>query len=444
MARLLVVDDDEGVRRFVAEALETGAHQVADAASGEEALRLAKREAFDVVFTDLKMPGMGGQQLLRRLRAEHPETEVVVLTAHGDVATAVACMRAGAFDFLEKPVGSLEQLRALAARAAEHRALRLTAERATREQPGEERLTYGAPAMAPVVEELARVARTEATVLLRGESGTGKEVAAREIHRRSRRARKAFVAVNASMLASDLAMSELFGHEKGAFTGASARRRGRIELAEGGTFFLDEVGELEPKTQAKLLRVLQERTFERVGGAQTLHADVRWVAATNRDLHAMIREGSFREDLYHRLAVFPVELPPLRARREDIDGLARRLLVHVGAELGRPRLTLAPEALAQLRAAPWPGNIRELRNTLERAAILSDGDRIEAAALRFDGAGVVVAIDAEAPRETLAAMEERAIRAALAASDGNRKEAAASLGIAVRTLYDKLRRLDGE
>ncbi len=439
MARILVVDDDEGVRRFLVEALETADHHVSAAANGEDALTAARKRGFDVVFTDLKMPGMGGQALLARLREDHPDVEVIVLTAHGDVSTAVACMRAGAFDFLEKPVGSLDQLRALAARAADHRTLCLTAERASRDEPGEERLTYGAPAMAPVVEAIARVARTEATVLLRGESGTGKEVVAREIHRRSRRAGKPFVAVNASLLASDLALSELFGHEKGAFTGAASRRRGRIELAEGGTFFLDEVGELEPKTQAKLLRVLQERTFERVGGTQTLHADVRWIAATNRDLHAMIRGGTFREDLYHRLAVFPVELPPLRARREDVEGLATRLLAQVGAELGRPRLTLAAEAHARLRAASWPGNIRELRNTLERAAILSDGDRIEAPALRFDHAGPAVA---EVPAaETLAAMEERAIRAALDASGGNRKEAAASLGIAVRTLYDKLRRL---
>src|SRR5580704_14261934 len=331
--RVLVADDEEGVRTFLAETLERAGHEVTQAADGEAALRAAHDEPFDVVLTDLRMPGTDGMTVVRTIRTEQTDVEVIVLTAFGDVATAVEAMKLGAFDYLQKPVSGPQAVRELVAGALERRAKLAAAPRA--ELATSVKLTFGAPAMTPVVEALARVAKTGATVLLQGESGTGKEVAARMIHETSPRAKKAFIAINCAVLTEELLESELFGHEKGSFTGAHAQRRGRIELADGGTFFLDEVGELKPSLQAKLLRVLEERRFERLGGSASITVDVRWVAATNRDLRAMALDGAWREDLYHRLAVFPIRLPPLRERREDIVPLAESLIARLSAAAGR-------------------------------------------------------------------------------------------------------------
>ncbi|AEI67703.1 sigma-54-dependent transcriptional regulator [Corallococcus macrosporus] len=448
MARILVADDEEGVRSFLAEALEYEGHSVTTAADGEEAARLMARQGVDLLLTDLRMPGMDGLTLLRKVREEQPDVEVVVLTAVGTVESAVAAMKAGAFDYLLKPVGSPAELRLTVARALERRAL-LNWKTEARQSAGDVELSWGAPAMAPVVEALRKVAPTQATVLLVGESGTGKEVTARALHQWSERADGPFVAVNCAALTETLLESELFGHEKGAFTGAVAQRRGRVELAQGGTFFLDEVGELKAELQAKLLRVLQERRFERVGGTRTLEADVRWVAATNRDLKAMMARGEFREDLYHRLAVFPIRLPSLRERREDLRPLAALLLRRIGDELGRPGLRLSPEAVARLEAFAWPGNVRELRNALERAAILADGPVVEPRHLWLDptGAGGTAAEASTSeggrlPDLTLEELERRAIEQAIADEAGNRKRAAQRLGIGLRTLYDKLRRYE--
>jgi two-component system response regulator FlrC len=439
-ASVLVIDDDEGVRAFLVDALTDAGYDVAQAADGEAALGLIAARAFHVALTDLRMPGMDGLAVLRELRLQHPETEVIMLTAHGSIATAVDAMKEGAFDFLQKPVGSPAELRAVVGRAVERHRLRAFREmRATGES--ETPLGYGAPAMRAVEQALRKVAPTNATVLLLGESGVGKEVAARALHAWSGRAAGPFVAVNCAALSADLLESELFGHEKGAFTGAHARQRGRLELAEGGTFFLDEVGELAPGLQAKLLRVLQEKRFERVGGRQTVAADVRWVAATNRNLQEMVRHGGFREDLYHRLAVFPVALPPLRERREDIAPLAERLLSRIAVSLGRPDLRLTDDARHALAAAPWPGNVRELANALERSAILADRSDIAAADLAFPtGAAASQASDGTAAPVTMTDLERQAIEAALAATGGNRRLAAARLGIGLRTLYEKLKR----
>jgi two-component system, NtrC family, response regulator AtoC len=456
MASVLVVDDEEGIRSFLAEALLDEGHHVQEAADGEAALQALAQHGFEVVLTDLKMPRLDGMGLLARLRQEQPEVEVIVLTAHGTVDTALQAMKLGAFDYLQKPLSSPTELRLLVARAAERYRLRSLAEAAQRDAGP--RLTHGAPAMVGVESALRKVAPTEATVLLLGESGTGKEVAARAVHAWSRRSQGPFVAINCAALSESLLESELFGHEKGAFTGAVERRRGRVELAQAGTFFLDEVGELAATLQAKLLRVLQERSFERVGGTQTLRADVRWVAATNRDLPRMVQAGSFREDLYHRLAVFPVQLPPLRERPEDIAPLAEVLLHRVAASLGRPYVRLEPAALAALQAAPWPGNVRELANTLERAAILADDDRILPEHLVIPGrmapsstpvsSGTTIAAPlpspvataSPGPARTLADIERDAIVQALEQCQGNRRRAAEQLGIGVRTLYDKLKR----
>jgi two-component system response regulator AtoC len=441
MARILVVDDEDGIRSFVAESLEADHDTVLTARDGNEAAALLDQQGFDVVVTDLKMPGRDGLALLAKIRAEQPETQVIMLTAQGTVESAVQAMKSGAFDYLQKPIGSPGELRLLVSRALERRQLLTVHESASRANAdATPPLTYGDPAMAPVVSALEKVARTDATVLLLGETGTGKEVAARTLHAASARAARPFMAINCAALSESLLESELFGHEKGAFTGAHAQHRGRLELAEGGTFFLDEIGELKPDLQAKLLRVLQERRFERVGGTRTMTADVRWVAATNRDLRAMIQAGTFREDLYHRLSVFPIRLPPLRERRQDIVPLADALLRRAAADLGRPPLRLSDEARALLVGAELRGNIRELRNVLERAAILSEDGVVRAAHVLLDPPlGRANSLPSLASTK-MEDVERAAIMQALSETSGNRRLAAERLGIGVRTLYDKLKR----
>lgn len=470
MARILVVDDEEGLRSFLAETLELDGHTVVEAHDGLDALKKLEKQSFHVMVTDLKMPRMDGMALLTRVRAEQPELEVIMLTAHGSVQSAVEAMRVGAFDYLQKPISSPGALRMLVSRALERHQLRAQSERSglsERTQPeGGPTLTWGARCMAPVVKALQRVAQTDATVLLTGESGTGKEVSARAIHHFSNRREGPFVAINCAALSDSLLESELFGHEKGAFTGATARKRGRIELAEGGTFFLDEVGEMKPELQARLLRVLQERTFERIGGSQSIDCNVRWVAATNRDLQTQIQEGRFREDLYHRLAVFPIHIPPLRERQEDILPLARTLLERIGRDQGRPGLSIDPSVFPMLESARWSGNVRELSNALERAVILADGNVLLPEHFAFTSfpssapsrpapaptpsAPAFAARPGpptsafpppadRAPVRSMADMEKEAIVAALKQVDGNRRRAAELLGIGLRTLYDKLK-----
>jgi two-component system response regulator FlrC len=441
MASILVADDEEGVRTFLAEALETAGHQVTQAADGVEAARLLDRRGFHLLVTDLKMPGLDGMALLRKVKAEQPETEVLVLTAHGSVDAAVEAMKLGAFDFLQKPLSGPEEIRLLAERAAERFSLRALSDRAREEAGSHPPLGYGSAAMEPVVAALRKVAPTQATVLLLGESGTGKEVAARAVHAWSPRSDGPFVAINCAAVSEQLLEAELFGHEKGAFTGATATRRGRLELAAGGTFFLDEIAELRPELQVKLLRVLQEKRFERVGGSRTIEADVRWIAATNRDLDDMLARGGLRDDLYHRLAVFPVRMPPLRERRDDILPLADRLLAEIAADLGRPVPALSEDAREAIAGAGWPGNIRELRNALERASILTDDGTLTADLLAAGPAsGSTAAAPADPDGTTLEEIERRALARALARHDGHRQRAAEELGIGLRTLYDKIKR----
>lgn len=443
MARILVTDDEAGIREFLVDALELDGHDVGQAASGEDAIAELNKRSYALLITDLNMPGIDGLELLRWVSREQPEVEVIVLTAHGTVDSAVEAMKLGAYDFLQKPLRSPDELQLLAKRALERRQLKDQVNRSSRIRSGGPALSYGDPAMEPVVKALSKVAKTKATVLLLGESGAGKEVAARALHEQSDRADKPFMAINCAALTETLLESELFGHEKGAFTGADERRRGRIELAEGGTFFLDEVGELKQELQAKLLRVLQERRFERVGGSQTLEADVRWVAATNRNLRSMMDRGEFREDLYHRLAVFPIQLPALRERPADLLPIARSLLARICQNIGRPLLRLTPEAEIKLAAHHWPGNVRELANALERASILSEGDAIVADDLWLEAADPAASSRGEDNQvRHLIDVERDAIRRALESVQGNRRKAADLLGIGERTLYDKIKKYD--
>jgi two-component system response regulator AtoC len=442
MERVLVVDDEEGIRTFIGEVLEGEGLRVTLAADGESAARLLDRESFHLMFTDLKMPGLDGMSLLRKTRAESPETEVVVLTAHGTVAGAVEAMKLGAFDYLDKPLSGPDELRLVASRAMERRHLREDAQRMRTPENGEPAIVARDRSMQAVLGQVRKVATTDATVLLLGESGTGKEVLSRALHRESRRAAGPFVAVNCAAISDSLLESEMFGHEKGAFTGAVSSHRGRFELADGGTLFLDEVGELRPQLQAKLLRILQERRFERVGGTRTIEVDVRIVAATNSDLTEAMRAGRFREDLYHRLAVFPIRIPPLRERLADIIPLAEDLLARIARQLGRPTLSLDEAARARLASYAWPGNVRELGNVLERAAILAEGTVLGAELILTGPTASVSQSTGSVAAEKLEDMEKDAIRRMLALTGGNRKQTAARLGIGLRTLYDKLKVYD--
>ncbi|MBK9261591.1 MAG: sigma-54-dependent Fis family transcriptional regulator [Polyangiaceae bacterium] len=441
MARILVVDDEEGLREFLSDTLEAAGHTVERAADGEMAYRILGSRAFHVLVTDLKMPGIDGMELVRRTRREQPEMEVVVLTAHGSVAGAVEAMKLGAFDYLEKPIPSPAALRLVVDRALERRGLHAIEEHVA-EASAPPRLGYGSRVMQEVETALRKVAPTDATVLLLGESGTGKEVAARFLHAHSKRAKGPFVAVNCATLSEQLLESELFGHEKGAFSGAIAKKRGKLELAEGGTFFLDEIGEMKLELQTKLLRVLQERRFERVGGTCSIDADARFIAATNRDLMSEIHTGRFREDLYHRLAVFPVRMPPLRERPEDVSHLADVLLARIARDLGRPGLSLDERARGAIVAADFPGNVRELRNALERAAILAESTKLTlddiTRVLHGPSHEKPAPVATDAP--TMEEAEQTAIRRALAQCGGNRKKAAEHLGIGLRTLYEKLKK----
>jgi two-component system, NtrC family, response regulator AtoC len=438
MERVLVADDEAGLRAFMAEVLEGEGLGVTLAEDGLEASRLLDRRNFHLLITDLRMPRVDGMALLRKARAEQPEMEVIVLTAYGTVATAVDAMKLGAFDYLTKPVSSPDALRLVVRRALEYRRLREDRRRVRHTSDEEPVFVASDPATLHVLQLADKVAATGASVLLLGESGTGKEILAERIHRRSRRQDGPFLAVNCAAISASLLESEMFGHERGAFTGAAATRRGRFDLADGGTMFLDEVGELEAGLQAKLLRVLEDGRFERLGGSRTLEVDVRIVAATNRDLERDLGAGRFRADLYHRLAVVPIELPPLRSRPRDIVPLAEYLLGRLANQLKRVGLSLTDDARGALLGYHWPGNVRELANVLERAAILSGSRVLDAAHLALPSRAAPNTPDA-ALDGPLDALERVAISRALAATGGHRKHAAERLGIGLRTLYEKIK-----
>jgi len=443
--KVLVVDDDRAVGLVLQGLLRQSGHEAIYVDSATEALSRLEQEGFDVVLTDLRMPSMDGMQLLDALAKRGLGVPVIMLTAHANVSNAVEAMKRGAADFLPKPFDREEVLFTVdkALRNGRH-----AADQPEKQPIADEALPWlgeSAP-MKEAAELIRRAAKTSSTVLIRGESGSGKEVAARAIHTASPRASEPFVPVHCAALPENLLESELFGHEKGAFTGASSRKPGRVELAQGGTLFLDEIGDISPSVQVKLLRLLQEKEYQRLGGTKSISADVRFVAATHQDLEALIERGEFREDLFYRLDVIPIWIAPLRERRADITPLAERFCAEIGARNGRPGAWLDPAAVALLEARAWPGNVRELSNFVERLIVFTDDDRIGAAAVerelerqprRLRGAA-----PAEPEGETLeirrGGAERAAIREALEKVGGNRTKAARLLGISRRTLYNKL------
>ncbi len=427
MTKILIVDDEPLYRHGLLEMLRAPGVKVDAAADGEEALRLFRRGGYRLVISDLSMPGLDGMELMRAVKREAPETRFVLLSGVGTIPAALTAVREGADDFLEKPV-SREQLARVLAGVGE-------------ETPAAGLVTQD-PAMLRVLERARRVAGTDATLLIQGESGTGKEMVARAIHAWSARAQAPFVALNCAAMPDTLVEAELFGHERGAFTDARAARAGVIEQAEGGTLFLDEIGEMPPAAQAKLLRVLQDRRVRRLGGSVTREVDVRFIAATNRSLRDLVRERHFREDLYYRLDVMTLELPPLRERPADIRLLAEHFVRRFAADYGRPGLRLSPVAMERLLAHPWPGNVRELENTLHRAVIEARGGAIEPRHLALDHPDRPSG--SELAGRSWDAVEKELILSTLARVGGNRRRAAQLMGMGERTLRNRLRQYRAE
>ncbi len=440
-ARILIVEDDTTFRGFLKTILVAEGYEVMEASDGERALSLLSRESFDLVVSDLKMPGKSGLELFRETRQDPGPPQFIFLTAFGTGDEAVAAMKEGAADFLTKPLAAPEALLTLVARVIEgqgrNRELLSLKESEAAGLPPEE-LIFAGEAMKKVRQLVRDVAGTTASVLIYGESGTGKELVARMIHLLSPRSKAGFVPLNCAAIPDNLLESELFGHEKGAFTGAIQARQGKFELARGGTIFLDEIGEMPTPLQAKLLRVLQERVFERVGGTREIRADVRIIAATNRNLQDEVAERRFREDLFYRLNVFPLHLPPLRERADAIPLLVDYFLDRFGRQVGKRLKGVEAEALAALKRYPWPGNVRELQNVMERAVILAQGS-VRRGNLPEGVLEEGLPAGREGSREALKATERELIVRALERQGGNRRLAAEELGISKRSLQYKLK-----
>jgi len=430
-ARVLIVDDDAASRRLLEVRLRPLECDVATAGNGEQALTAIRKEVPDLVLLDLQMPRMGGIEVLRALRKEEIHIPVIVITAHGSIETAVEAMREGAHDFITKPVDA-NHFDIVVRKALEREGLKRELELFSEDADRRYHLVIGKSAkMKEAVETARKAATSKATVLLLGESGTGKEIFARAIHTWSERKNQPFVAINCVGLSKELLESELFGHEKGSFTGADQLKKGKMELANGGTVFLDEIGDVSQELQTKLLRFLQEREFDRVGGVKPIHVDVRIVAATNRDLDIAVKEGRFREDLYHRLNVVPIMLPALRERREDIPALARHFLQRFAKEVKKNLSEINEEALGKLSAYDWPGNVRELANVIERAVVLGQGPEIASHDLpaRIVSAQSEPQSDGIAYRDAMDAYRKQLIMRALAQTQGNRAAASRALGL---------------
>jgi len=446
--RFLVVEDNDTLRRGIARALADGFGAVDEEAAGDTAvvrLRDPANAPYDVVVTDLRLPGVDGLEVLEAARARDERSAVILMTAYGTIEAAVEAMRRGAFDFLQKPF-DLEQLEVRVAKALEHGRLlhevtHLRAERVAHFAPAN--IVGTSPALQSALALVRKVASSRATALVTGETGTGKELVAGMIHGLSTRADGPFIKVNCAALPETLLESELFGHERGAFTGADRIRIGRFEQAHGGTLFLDEIGDMAPSTQAKLLRVLQDREFTRLGGSRPLRVEVRIVAATNRDLEREMHAGRFREDLFYRLNVIRIAMPALRERPDDVEALAAHFAQHFAREMGRGERLLSPAAIARLRAHGWPGNVRELRNVIERAVLLADGERIEVSDVDVADAPEPEAHDGVSGSRGLSMrdVERSLVLSALARAGFVQKDAAALLGVSRRKLNYMVQRM---
>jgi two-component system, NtrC family, response regulator AtoC len=446
-AVVMVVDDDAQLRSLVGTVLMRAGHDVVEAADGEEALRLLDEKLPDLILTDLAMPKMDGSQLIEEVRKRDPMLPMIILTGLGTVDKAVEMMRKGACDFITKPF-KIDQLsgsvkKALGSRLFRRDVLRLRSEQCDRLGEVGATLIGASPQMIAVYRILKQVAHSPATtVLIQGESGTGKELIARAIHQASDCRQKCFMDINCAALTESLLEAEIFGYEKGAFTGAATGGKpGLFEVANGGTVFLDEIGEMSMPLQAKLLRVLQEKRFKRVGGVEDVEVDIRIIASTNRDLELLVQEGKFRLDLYYRLRVIPILVPPLRERKEDIGPIARHYVEYFSAQLLRKDPGLTPEALTALEAYSWPGNVRELRNVIERAVILSPAGEIGPESLLFAGSPQAANAEMESATGNLsiADMEKRLINKVLGNTSWRKAEAARILGINRTTLHNKIR-----
>jgi len=450
MGRILIADDHDSLRRGLAQALAETNHEVEEAPNGNAALEKLHEGFFDVVVSDLKMGGSTGIDVLKTAKSLHPDCAVILMTAFGSVSNAVEAMKAGAFDFVQKPF-EIEEMEVKIEKAIEMRRMQHQIDY-LRHAQGDiydfERIIGSSGALEKVLGVVRKVAKSNTTVLVRGETGTGKELIAGAIHHNSNRSARNFVKVNCAALQENLLESELFGHEKGAFTGADKQRIGRFEQADGGTLFLDEIGDMSPNTQAKILRVLQEHEFERLGGTRTLRVDVRLIAATNRDLPAMVQAGLFREDLYYRLNVVSIEMPPLRERKDDIVPLASSFIRKFAGELKKKIEGLDPDAQKLLMRYNWPGNIRELENTIERAMLLSDGRAIVADDLRLGETPTPGSSREHAPVVRIPPtgiplddVERFALIEALKMSNWVQKDAAELLSISPRVINYKIKTL---
>src|SRR3989440_10113846 len=450
MGRILVADDHDALRRGLVRGLTAAGHEVEEASNGNMAIERLHDSYFDVVLSDLKMGGSDGMDVLRTTRALHPTTSVILMTAFGSVNTAVEAMKIGAFDYVQKPF-EIEEMEVKIEKALEMRRVKndLDYLRGTEQDLYDfDRIVGSSPALQKVLDIVKKVAKSNTTVVIRGETGTGKELIAGAIHHNSLRTSRNFVKVNCAALQENLLESELFGHEKGAFTGADKQRIGRFEQADGGTLFLDEIGDMSPSTQAKILRVLQEHEFERLGGTRTLRVDVRLIAATNRDLPAMVQAGQFREDLYYRLNVVSIEMPPLRERKDDIVPLAQSFIRKFAGELKKKVDGLDPDAQQLLMRYNWPGNMRELENTIERAILLAEGRTIVSGDLRLGevsttggGRDQVPVVKIPPTGIALDDIERHALVEALKMSNWVQKDAAELLSISPRVMNYKIKTL---
>jgi len=443
--RILVVDDEESIRRVLQFRLDQEGYPVDVAEDAQQAIEFLNRQPYALVISDVRMPGMSGIDLLHKIRAAYPATEVVLLTAFGAIESAVAAMKQGAFDYLTKPIEA-DELFLVVQRALERRALTLEVQslRAAFERKyGFENMLGQSPSLLEVIDSASRAAPSDVTILIRGETGTGKEVLAKAIHAASPRKDRPFVPINCGAIPKELLESELFGHVKGSFTGAVAHKKGKVESAEGGTLFLDEIGELPLDLQVKILRVLQEREIQRVGGLETTKVNVRVITATHRNLQAMMDDGLFRNDLYYRLAVIPLEIPPLRERPEDVPELVFHFFSKAKHRMGRPDLILPDELLAYFSAYRWPGNVRELENVMERVVVMARGNEITVMDLpRYlrEQPSPVEAIRLELPAKgiSLEAVERELIVLAVKRFDWNQTQAAQYLDISRKTLIYRM------